>query len=444
MEYISYDVLVVGTGAAGYNAANRIKQFGKKSVAIITEGINCGTSRNTGSDKQTYYKLGLGENTPDSVARMAEDLFACGSVDGDTALCEAALSARCFLNPAEPGVEFPVNRYGEYIGYKTDHDPYARATSAGPLTSKYMTEALQKNAEKLGVEVLSGLLAVEILKNNDRVCGLICLEIESGKLQIFKCDDIIWATGGPAGIYADGVYPKCHTGSTSPALTAGECAGTHGITRPGGSALNAGQASSLRAAQYISFTENKTCSEKDFAAIAIAAAEKQKDFCRKMLANNGNINESIAKAQRIMIDNGGAIRRADSMLETENRILYDIANFENKFGVSAPKELFKAYKLLDILLMQAATLTAMVDFSAHVGGTRGSALYCDESGEKRAGLEEIFRFKAESGETANKIKEIFIKNGEICALWRNVRPIPENNDFFENIWRQYRENKNIY
>ena len=249
MEYISYDVLVVGTGAAGYNAANRIKQFGKKSVAIITEGINCGTSRNTGSDKQTYYKLGLGGNTPDSVARMAENLFACGSVDGDTALCEAALSARCFLNLAELGVEFPVNRYGEYIGYKTDHDPYARATSAGPLTSKYMTEALQKNAEKLGVEVLSGLLAVEILKNNDRVCGLICLEIESGKLQIFKCDDIIWATGGPAGIYADGVYPKCHTGSTSPALTAGECAGTHGITRPGGSALNAGQAGSLRAAQ---------------------------------------------------------------------------------------------------------------------------------------------------------------------------------------------------
>lgn len=634
MEYISYDVLVVGTGAAGYNAANRIKQFGKKSVAIITEGINCGTSRNTGSDKQTYYKLGLGGDTPDSVARMAENLFACGSVDGDTALCEASLSARCFLNLAELGVEFPVNRYGEYIGYKTDHDPYARATSAGPLTSKYMTEALQKNAEKLGVEVLSGLLAIEILKNNNRVCGLICLEIESGKLQIFKCDDIIWATGGPAGIYADSVYPKCHTGSTSPAFAAGahlqnmtewqyglastnprwnvsgtymqvlprfvsvgedgeeneflldffgdeykalsavflkgyqwpfdsrkvlegssvidllvyrecvlkkrrvfldytenpfglkniefeklsneayeylnraeacfgtpierlekmnapaielykskgvsltneyleialcaqhnnggiavdmwwqtalkglfaagECAGTHGITRPGGSALNAGQAGSLRAAQYISFAAENTCAEEDFTAAASAAAEKQKDFCSKMLANSDNVNESIAKAQRIMSDNGGAIRRADSMLETENRILSDIADFGNKFGVSAPKELYKAYKLLDILRMQAGTLTAMIDFSERIGSTRGSALYCDENGEKRAGLEEIFRFKAESGETANQIQEICCRNGEISVLWRDVRPIPQNDDFFENVWRQYRENKNIY
>lgn len=77
---------------------------------------------------------------------MAENLFHSGCVDGDNALCEAALSVRCFMNLVELGVPFPVNRYGEYVGYKTDHDPYARATSAGPLTSKFMTEALQKKA----------------------------------------------------------------------------------------------------------------------------------------------------------------------------------------------------------------------------------------------------------------------------------------------------------
>jgi len=25
-----------------------------------------------------------------------------------------------------------------------------------------------------------------------------------------------------------------------------------------------------------------------------------------------------------------------------------------------------------------------------------------------------------------------------------VRPIPQEDDFFENVWRGYRENKNIY
>ena len=119
-----------------------------------------------------YYKLGLSGDSLDSVAKMAENLFAGGSVDGDTALCEAALSVRCFMNLCELGVAFPVNRYGEYVGYKTDHDPFERATSAGPLTSKFMTQALQTHAEQLGVEVLDGYFALEILTRQNAVCGL--------------------------------------------------------------------------------------------------------------------------------------------------------------------------------------------------------------------------------------------------------------------------------
>lgn len=218
MKIHTYDCIVIGTGAAGYHAACRLKEFGV-DVAIVTEGITVGTSRNTGSDKQTYYKLGLAGDNPDSVYKMAQDLFAGGCVDGDHALCEAALSARCFLNLVELGVPFPTNRYGEYVGYKTDHDPYARATSAGPLTSKFMTEALQKKAESLSIPVFDGHRAVKLLKYNDRICGLLCRNEK--ELVAFRCRDIIMATGGPAGIYADSVYPACHRGATGLAIDAG-------------------------------------------------------------------------------------------------------------------------------------------------------------------------------------------------------------------------------
>ena len=50
---------VVGTGAAGYNAADRLWQLGQRDILIVTENRLAGTSRNTGSDKQTYYKLTL-------------------------------------------------------------------------------------------------------------------------------------------------------------------------------------------------------------------------------------------------------------------------------------------------------------------------------------------------------------------------------------------------
>lgn len=219
-----FDAIVVGSGAAGYSTACRIAKDGRKTVAIVTEGVCCGTSRNTGSDKQTYYKLGLGGDTPDSVRTMARDLFAGGSVDGDNALCEAALSARCFLNLCELGVPFPVNRYGEYIGYKTDHDPYARATSAGPLTSKFMTQALEAEVKRLQIPVLDDLMAVEVLKNEQGVCGLICLQRSSGSFRLLRSPNVVLATGGPAGIYADSVYPLGHTGCSSLALRAGASA----------------------------------------------------------------------------------------------------------------------------------------------------------------------------------------------------------------------------
>ena len=218
---LQYDAVVIGSGAAGFSAACRIREDGRKSVCIVTEGVRCGTSRNTGSDKQTYYKLGLGGDAPDSVRAMASDLFASGCVDGDHALCEAALSTRCFHYLCEAGVPFPHNAYGEYIGYKTDHDPFARATSAGPLTSKYMTEALERKAAALGVPVHDGLLAVEILTDGDRACGLLCLNLADNTFVTFRCENVILATGGPAGIYANTVYPESQTGSTGLALSAG-------------------------------------------------------------------------------------------------------------------------------------------------------------------------------------------------------------------------------
>ena len=84
--------LVVGTGAAGYAAAVRLHQYGVRDLAILAENVEAGTSRNTGSDKQTYYKLSLAGKETDSVRGMAEDLFRGQCVDGDLALGEAALS----------------------------------------------------------------------------------------------------------------------------------------------------------------------------------------------------------------------------------------------------------------------------------------------------------------------------------------------------------------
>ncbi len=597
MKIYTCDCVVIGTGAAGYNAANRLKEFGKK-VILVTEGVNSGTSRNTGSDKQTYYKLGLGGDSPDSVRQMAQNLFDGGCVDGDNALCEAALSTRCFLHLCELGVPFPVNRYGEYVGYKTDHDPFARATSAGPLTSKFMTEALQQEAERLCVEVMDGLLAVEILTREGAVCGLLCIQKSTGRPVAFRCGNIVMATGGPAGIYADSVYPGGHTGMTSLALlagakaqsltewqyglssthprwnvsgtymqvlprlisvddegkeyefladefsdpyealsllflkgyqwpfdpkkaengssqidlmvhrervekkrrvyldftknpfgweeidyarlspeareylekadacfgrpidrlqkmnapaielyrekgveltteyleialcaqhhnggiavdlwwqttvpglyAAGECAGTHGIARPGGSALNAGQVGSLRAAQHIAQHPgrlvDKTVFEEILQTNCVGALGK-------IVKKEDNIHTLLHRARRRMSDHAAAVRDPDGMRAALAETTAELQTLEQIASVDNRRKLYRYFKLRDTLVTQCAVLTAMLDSTPRDRGV---------------------------------VQETVLENGEFQCTRRPARPLPEGDDFFENVWRGYRENKNIF
>ncbi|MBP3495073.1 MAG: FAD-binding protein [Clostridia bacterium] len=639
VKRISLDALVIGTGAAGYNAALRLDDYGVKDVAIVTEGVKMGTSRNTGSDKQTYYKMNLCADYPDSPKAMAQDFFNGKCVDGDIAYAEAALSVMSFLHLCELGVEFPVNRYGEYVGYKTDHDPRARATSVGPLTSKMMTECLEKEVERRDIKIFDKLQIIEFIKNGDTCVGVLCLNKaasdENERFVLFNSKNTIIATGGPAGIYSNTVYPIGHHGASGVAFEAGvkgknltewqyglastaprwnvsgtymqvlprfvsvdkdgneyeflneyfddigtclskifrkgyewpfdckkvmngssiidllvfrecvlkgrrvyldfrknpynldslpydkldseareylenahacfgtplerlqfmnmpaydlylskgvdlekemleialcaqhnnggldidmwwqtnvknlfacgEVAGSHGVYRPGGSALNAGQVGSTRAAQYISkHIENDLADEKTFDQVSINAVLKHINISKSILSNTDNVSEITDKFTKKMDEVAGPIRSSSQFANTIEEITNLINSFDKIVKIDKPNKLWLAYRLRDALLAQQLYITAM-DYYVSVGGkSRGSAIYTSQNGDLPEKMEEIFRFELDDGSLNEQVFEITLENGVASGASRPVRPLPEGGGFFENVWRDYRENKNIY
>ena len=628
---------VVGSGAAGFNAADRLWQLGQHDIVLVTENRAGGTSRNTGSDKQTYYKLTLSGGEPDSVREMADTLFAGRCVDGDLALCEAALSSQCFLKLVELGVPFPRNRYGEYIGYKTDHDPRRRATSVGPYTSKQMTECLEAAVQAKGVPMLDKTQVIKILTNGGTVCGLLCLNAtaqnDADHFVLIRCKNVIWATGSPAGMYADSVYPFSQYGATGLALEAGakgknltewqyglasvaprwnvsgtymqvlprvysaaadgsdereflmdfftdahdmlsklflkgyqwpfdvrkvaggssiidilvyletckgrkvyldyrtnpadgefsyddllpeaheyltragacfgtpierlahmnqpaidfyrdkgvnlytqpleialcaqhnnggigidcwwqtdvkglfavgEAAASHGVYRPGGTALNAGQVGSTRAAQYIAARCRGDASAGFDVAASAALAEMAAlaDACR---ADTGNVRALWQHAAEEMSRCGAAIRDPAQIRAYGKQVEAQLAGFAKTVKAGSRTELAMVYRLRDMLLSQHAYLTAMADYTAHGGKSRGSALYTDLTGGIKpfTQLPDTFTFALDEAE-APLIQELWFEDGTCRTRWRAPRPIPEDDDFFENVWRSYRETGNIY
>lgn len=219
--------LVVGSGAAGLNAAVQLRAAGIEDLLILTEGLSKGTSINTGSDKQTYYKLSLCGDSPDSPRELAETLYAGGGMHGDLALVEASVSPRAFLHLVNLGVPFPRDAFGQFVGYKTDHDPRQRATSIGPYTSREMCRALIERVRLLKIPVAEGRHVVRLATIDEgstrRVCGLIAARDE-GELEVYLAENVVFAVGGPGGLYKTAVYPAVHTGAIGVALMAGATA----------------------------------------------------------------------------------------------------------------------------------------------------------------------------------------------------------------------------
>jgi succinate dehydrogenase/fumarate reductase flavoprotein subunit len=219
--------LVIGSGAAGLNAALQLHRKGVEDVLIVTEGLQQGTSINTGSDKQTYYKLAMCGADADAPRLMAETYMSGGSMHGDLALVEASLSARAFLHLVNLGVPFPQDACGQFVGYKTDHDPRQRATSVGPYTSRDMCRALIAEIQRCRVPVREGRAVVSLLTAEEdgrkRVVGALALDA-AGALECYAAENVVLAVGGPGGLYRTSVYPQVHTGAIGLGLLAGAAA----------------------------------------------------------------------------------------------------------------------------------------------------------------------------------------------------------------------------
>lgn len=654
LKELVYQTVVVGSGASGFNAAYRLHKEGQTDIAVVTEHLLAGTSRNTGSDKQTYYKMTLSGGTPDSVHEMAETLFEGGCMDGEHALCEASLSTLCFYNLVELGMPFPRNKYGEFIGYKTDHDPRERATSIGPYTSKRMTEVLETAVKERNIPILDKLQVIRVLTEDNAVVGLLCLNIGlpeetafADRLTVIRSKNVIFATGGPAGMYAHSVYPFGHFGASGlafevgvkgknltewqfgmasvkprwnvsgtymqvmpqfistdadgsnpkeflfdffkeekdmdtlleavflkgyqwpfdvrkigqnakggqsesisslidilvymeqsggrrvfldyrqnpknqeidftslksetvkdylqkaeadfgtpierlakmnqPAVdfykehgvdlwkepleialcvqhnngglsvdgwwqtnlsgffAVGEVAGSHGVYRPGGSALNSGQVGSTRAAQFIA--QNCQGEAKNLGAEVSKQIEEIFQFAKNITeSGNTSVDALWKQASLEMSTNCGPIRSKESLEGLHQNLLTLRENLESSLHVSSSKELPQAFRLREMLLSQEVYLTAVLDYVAHNGKSRGSALYTDPKGNKPyENLPDLFTFSLEEQEALvdKQVQEIQRLQGKLTCSWRPVHKMETQQDFFETVWRAYREHKNI-
>ena len=233
-----YNTVIVGAGAAGMNCAVHLYEFmtdkgikdAQDRIAVVTAGLSLGASRMSGSDKQTYYKMGTSPETADSAEEFAKTLTAAGCCHGDLALAEAIGSLQEFYHLVQAGVPFPHDSIGSFVGYKTDNDPIGRATSAGPKTSKYMSECLEKQVRRYGIQIHDNKEVTQFLTAEDgdlkQIVGVVTIDKKNltgndYAINVYYCKNLVLAGGGPGELYQTSVYPRGQLGIHGIAFKAG-------------------------------------------------------------------------------------------------------------------------------------------------------------------------------------------------------------------------------
>lgn len=145
-----------------------------------------------------------------------------------------------------------------------------------------------------------------------------------------------------------------------------------------------------------------------------------------------------------MSEVAGPIRNASLLKDAISDATCAVKNFDSIVRISNQNKLWLAYRLRDALIAQATYMVAMDAYVQNGGKSRGSAIYSSDNGKAPEKMEDVFRFELDDGSNDATVLEITYNNGEFTRNTRQVRPLPEGGGFFENVWREYRENKNIF
>lgn len=230
----------------------------------------------------------------------------------------------------------------------------------------------------------------------------------------------------------------------------GEVNGSHGVHRPGGSALNSGQVGGLRAAEFISqkysdFTLNK----KDFLAQTKLQIASKLELFQKALQRVHKSGQDMSSFRREfqerMTKYAAHIRNLQDIKKSlkEAQAQYNRLNL-GEISLNDKAEIVEFFQNRQLCLTQVAILKSIEAYLEGGGGSRGSYLVLDKQGELVSEeLNEQWKYRSELVRLRKFILEYQYRERTQKINWIPVREIPQDKFWFEKVWKSY-INKEIY
>jgi len=225
----------------------------------------------------------------------------------------------------------------------------------------------------------------------------------------------------------------------------GEAAGSHGVTRPGGAALNSGQVFGKRVAVAIKRARLHADERRpDADAVAAQLAQTLND-AGAFLGNDGapTPKEVKSEVQARMSDHAGIICTGDAVKQALAEAKELRARVEAEgLKVSSPSLVGQAFRWRHMVWVSEAVLAALDHYIRHGGGSRGARAICSDEGTRtpEARIEDLSRFRFVVERDKDRQEKIIVsREGDGIR----IRTIPVDlepkvqREFFEKGWGAY-------
>ncbi|MFT4173325.1 MAG: FAD-binding protein [Rhodocyclaceae bacterium] len=226
----------------------------------------------------------------------------------------------------------------------------------------------------------------------------------------------------------------------------GEIAGTHGVTRPGGAALNAGQVFGRRCAAHIHERLKRQAYDRETPDALDAELRRALAWFARNVGNEAGLDlDDIAQEiQARMSDHAGFVCHVDSVpgaLQAARALNDRIA--AQGVNVTDYKRLYEGILREQTALLSEAVLCALDYYIRDGGGSRGARMLCSEAGQQtpdaRVGALDGFRFVPEN--TAHRAEKILLRYRPETGMQVTKRPLRGIEDtgkiYFEKNWGAY-------
>ena len=190
---LEHDVLVIGAGLAGMRAAIAARAGGA-NTAIISKVHPVRSHSNAAQGGINAALTDRGDEWEDHAYDTVKGSDYLGDQDAIEIMCKSA--GQALIDMEHMGVTFNRDDEGRLGTRAFGGQRRARTFFVGDFTGQALLHVMFEQLIKSGIRSYEEWFVTSLIQEDDRVCGVMALEIRTGQIQAIRAKAVIFCTGG--------------------------------------------------------------------------------------------------------------------------------------------------------------------------------------------------------------------------------------------------------